>query len=183
MLRRFHAKRVRHLGQQFSQMGCALIKGQQFLANHRVIKSAGCQQLNQVIHGNQWQPVLGATWHGRQLALHQVAYQRRQGLSFKDMAGATVAAHCRGVDNGHLPALGRHDLQGRKMRLQLACLITTDLAVDGGPVGQLRTLGINADVAQMRVILQHVAADHHQTALLFSGQQRYLPRPLDVHCA
>ena len=39
------------------------------------VKGTGRHQLNQVIHGNQWQPVLGATGHCRQFSLHQVADQ------------------------------------------------------------------------------------------------------------
>ena len=152
---------MRHLYQELSQVGRLVIKRQQFLAHHGRIKSTNRHQFNQVIHGDQWQPVLGGTGHGSQLSLYKVAYQLHQRLTVKDMPRAAVATHRRRVDNGDLPALGGHDLQGRKMRLQLAPLVTTDVPVDGRPIRQLRITRINPDALQMFMIFQHVAADHH----------------------
>ncbi|MOA45443.1 hypothetical protein D3C78_1678390 [compost metagenome] len=97
------------------------------------------------------------------------------------MPRTAVATNRRGMDNGNLPALGGHDLQGRKMRLQLAPLVTTDMPVDGRPIRQLRITRINPDALQMFMIFQHVAADHHQTAFLLSRQQRHALCPFYIY--
>src|SRR3989475_11594886 len=91
------------------------------------------------------------------------------------MPRAAMTANRGGVYNGHLSTLGIHEAEGREMRLQFARLVSTDLAIDGRPIRQLRMAGINPDALQMFIVFQHVATDHHQPALLLGRQLRHAP--------
>ncbi|KEH09892.1 hypothetical protein GY14_10075 [Delftia tsuruhatensis] len=182
MLWGLYSKRLCHLCQEFSQVGTLVVKRQELLTGHGRIKSASRNQLDQIIHSDQWQPVLCATRHCSQFSLRQIAYQIHQWLAARYMSRAAMTTDRCGVHDGHFPSLGSHELQGREMRLQFAPLVSADTPIDGRPMSPFRMAGINSDALQMFIVLQHIAADHHQPAILLRCQKRHALCTFHIHC-